>query len=333
MRDRQGCGNLSWAGVGGQSAVDVDLVSLPADGRAAGLARRVVRTRLQSWDLPDLLDTAVLLTSEVVTNVIVHTASAPALELARDGAGVRVTVLDGSPVPPRLRWHSATATTGRGVHMLQDLADDWGWNPVGDGKAVWFVLRGGPDPWADLHARPGPDPDRVVFAAPSPSPLGRYAPAEDNRGLMTVKLLGVPVRVLAASREHHDGLMREFRLLALAEAPAGHDLPARLVELTQALGVRLAAAGSRPDEDFDRALEQGLDTVDLVYRVPPAATDGARQLESMMSEADEFCRSAQLITLARTPVMIRFGQWYLGQFREQLAGRPATRWDGPLEAD
>jgi hypothetical protein len=29
--------------------------------------------------------------------------------------------------------------------------------------------------------------------------------------------------------------------------------------------------------------------------------------------------------------MIRFGRWYLAQFREQIAGRPATRWDGPLD--
>jgi anti-sigma regulatory factor (Ser/Thr protein kinase) len=314
--------------------VEVDLVPLSADGRAAGEARRVVRRQLQSWELDDLLDTAMLLTSEVVTNVIVHTASAPTLGLARDGAGLRVTVVDGSPVPPRRRWHSATATTGRGLQMLQELADEWGWDPVGDGKAVWFRLGGTTGPAADGSARA--HQDRVAPAAATPSPLGRYGPAPDagpaadTAGLVTVELLGVPVRVLAASREHHDSLMREFRLLALA-GPAGPDVPARLVELTQTLGVRFAAAGSRPDEDFERAMEQGLETTDLVYRVPAAAAEGARQLAALMSEADEFCRSAQLITPPRGPVIVRFGQWYLRQFLDQIAGLPPTRWDGPLE--
>lgn len=310
--------------------VDLDVVSLPADGRAAGLARSVVRDRLRAWDLEDLLDTAVLLTSEVVTNVIVHTASAPALQVTRDGAGLLVTVIDGSPVPPHRRWNSATATTGRGLQMLQGLADDWGWNPVGEGKAVWFLLRrDGRDPRSDAPARPRAvhDSSSVV---PPPSPLGRYAPSADAGDLVRVELLGVPVRVLAASREHHDGLMREFRLLALSD-PSGHDLPARLAELTQTLGKGFAAAGSRPDDDFERAVLRGVGTVDLVYHVPPATADGAGRLEELMSEADEFCRSAQLITLARTPVMVRFGQWYLAQFRDQVAGRPATRWNGPLD--
>jgi anti-sigma regulatory factor (Ser/Thr protein kinase) len=309
--------------------VDVDLVSLPADGRAAGLARRFVRRQLESWQLDDLLETALLLTSEVVTNAILHTASAPSLALARDGGGVRVTVVDGSPVPPRRRWSTATATTGRGMQLLQELATGWGWDPVGGGKAVWFVLRAGRNSPHGVDAHPVAGGNQDVSAAPSP--LGRYGVGADTGSLVTIRLLGVPVRVLAASREHHDSLLREFRLMALAGGPAGHDVPARLVELTQALGVRYAAAGSRPDDDFDRAVQQGLKTVDLIYQVPPGAAGGGRQLEALMTEADEFCRSAQLITLARTPVMVRFARWYLGQFVEQVAGRPATRWDGPLE--
>jgi anti-sigma regulatory factor (Ser/Thr protein kinase) len=309
--------------------VTVDLVALPADGRAAGMARRLVRGQLTEWQLDGLIGTAVLLTSEVVTNAILHTASAPSLGLARNGTGVRVTVVDGSAVPPRRQWHSATATTGRGLQMLDELADEWGWNPTGAGKAVWFRLSDDPDSLPDAHAHPAPGP--AVVVSPAPSPLGRYGTGTGTA--VTVRLLGVPVRVLAASREHHDSLMREFRLLALAGRTAGQDVPDRLVHLTRTLGVRFATARSRPDDDFDRALKQGLDTVDLVYQIPPEAAEGGRQLEVLMTEADEFCRSAQLITLARTPVMVRFARWYIGQFLEQAAGRPPTRWDGPLVPD
>jgi anti-sigma regulatory factor (Ser/Thr protein kinase) len=309
--------------------VTVDLVSLPADGRAAGAARRFVRNQLTRWQLDGLIDTAVLLTSEVVTNAIMHTASAPSLGLARSGAGVRVTVVDGSAVPPRRQWHSTSATTGRGLRMLEELADEWGWNPRGAGKAVWFRLGAGPRP----GARAAPESEPARAAPPVPSPLGRYGGVAGAGATVTVRLLGVPVRVLAASREHHDSLMREFRLLALAGRPAGQEVPARLVALTETLGVRFATARSRPDDDFDRAMERGLDTVDLTYEIPPEAADGGRQLEQLMTEADEFCRSARLITLARTPVMVSFARWYVGQFLDQAAGRPPTRWSGPLLPD
>jgi anti-sigma regulatory factor (Ser/Thr protein kinase) len=300
-----------------------DLIDLPADGMAAGLARRVVRDRLRDWDREDLLDDAVLLASEVVTNVLLHTVNAPALGVTREGAGIRVTVADGSSTPPRHRPHAAGATTGRGMELLQDLADDWGWNFVPGGKVVWFVVGNGHA--AGRHPA-GPVTESVA------SPMGRYAGAADGTGTtVRVELLGVPVRVLAAAREHHDSVMREFRLLALAGPPDGREVPARLVELTRELGVRYSAARARPDAEVDRALEQGLDTIDLVYQVAPTVVDGARTLETLMAEADEFCRSAQLITLPRTPSIIRFSTWYLGQFVDQVAGRPATRWNGPLD--
>ncbi len=50
-----------------------------------------------------------------------------------------------------------------------------------------------------------------------------------------------------------------------------------------------------------------------------------------MDEEDVFCRSGQLITLPRTPVVRRFGDWYLDQFVRQVAGHAPTRWDGPLD--
>lgn len=306
-----------------------DLLELPADAQAAGLARAAVRERLRAWGLEDFLDTAVLLTSEVVTNAILHTASTPVLRIAREGAVVLVTVIDGSSVPPERRLHSATATTGRGVELLEQLADGWGWRPSGSGKAVWFRVGG------DRGTTVG-DPASSAPAGREASPMGRYAAAE-NGGAATVvvRLLGVPVRVLAAAREHHDGLMREFRLLALANsaagAGAGAGVPARLVELTRELGLRYAIARSRPDAEVDRALQLGRDTVDLSYRVLPTVVEAARRLHRLSAEADELCRTAQLITLARTPVMVRLATWYTDEIVSQVAGRTPEAWDGPLD--
>jgi hypothetical protein len=313
--------------MGGLNGVDAEVMPLPADGRAAGVARAVVRDRLRGWGLEDLVDVAVLLTSELIANVVVHTGSAPGLRLDRDGPRVRVGVLDASPVPPRHRRHSARAATGRGLDLVADLSDDWGWSPFGDGKEVWFLVGGGPraeQPQADGSE---PEPRRSAF------PLGRYGPAgggpEATDPTVTVCLLGVPVRVLAASREHHDGLMREFRLLAMSGATDRAEVPAQLAALTRELGVRFAAARTRPDADFDRAFGRGLDTVDLEYPVSPAVVDGARQLQVLMDQADELCRAGLLMTLPRTPVVRRFGQWYIDEILRQVAGHAASRWDGP----
>ena len=49
-----------------------------------------------------------------------------------------VEVQDDDPTPPVLRPHSTTATTGRGLRILDDLTVRWGTRPTGRGKVVWF---------------------------------------------------------------------------------------------------------------------------------------------------------------------------------------------------
>src|SRR4051794_15032395 len=152
----------------------------------------------------------------------------------------------------------------------------------------------------------------------------------DDDELHEVRLLDVPVRVLIATREHHDELMREFALLALATR-SGDDVPTRLVELTQVLGVRYAGAAARPDEAVDEAQARGADTVDLIYSVPAHVIGAADIIDQLMNEADEFCRSEQLLTLARTDTMVEFANWYLDEFRRQVGGAEPRPWAGPLD--
>lgn len=106
----------------------------------SAVARRHVRSRLLAWGLDDLVDPVLLLTSEVVTNALLHSGTGLALTVARDGVGVRVEVADGSGVPPVQRDHSTSASTGRGVQLLEAIADDWGWTATSTGKLVWFRI-------------------------------------------------------------------------------------------------------------------------------------------------------------------------------------------------
>jgi hypothetical protein len=70
------------------------------------------------------------------------------LTVEEEGLGVRVSVTDKSPVSPALRHHSATSTTGRGLRLLNQLADDWSVADDNGGKTVWFSLSTARDPWA-----------------------------------------------------------------------------------------------------------------------------------------------------------------------------------------
>ncbi len=161
------------------------------------------------------------------------------------------------------------------------------------------------------------------------SPLGRYAPEDDGGDLKQVRLLGLPLRLLLAAREHHDGLIREFRLLALTEDKPRAPVPTQLVELTEMLGRRYAFARQRPDQEIDEALDRGEHVIDLSYEVPAGMAQGAAGMETLMAEADTLCADEQLMSLERPPVLQHFAHWYLQQFVAQIAGEPPTPWDGP----
>jgi hypothetical protein len=167
-------------------------------------------------------------------------------------------------------------------------------------------------------------------AEPQGSPLGRYDP-DASDGLHEVRLLNVPVRLLVAGREHHDDVMREFAMLALAEDADVEHTPKRLLELVDVLGRRYAAAAARPDAEVDRAIARGETSIDLVYHVPDHVATAADELAALMDEADDFCRDRQLLALARPARVIDFSRWYLDEFRRQIAGEPPTPWDGPLD--
>ncbi|MEU0986383.1 MULTISPECIES: ATP-binding protein [unclassified Streptomyces] len=124
------------------------------DPAEVGRARRWARSRLVGSGIgPDepLADTLILLISELVTNAVVHTGC-PAVLRMLFGAGVaeagtvRVEVADNCSRPPRQRHADGDDTNGRGLELVDGLADRWGWKPEGSGKSIWCeVDRGVPD--------------------------------------------------------------------------------------------------------------------------------------------------------------------------------------------
>lgn len=89
-----------------------------------------------------LAETLVLLVSELVTNAVVHTGRPAVLRLLfGPGCGtVRVEVADRSAAPPLQRHADGGDTHGRGLELVDGLADRWGWQPEGAGKHIWCEL-------------------------------------------------------------------------------------------------------------------------------------------------------------------------------------------------
>ncbi|MDQ0993751.1 anti-sigma regulatory factor (Ser/Thr protein kinase) [Streptomyces sp. V3I7] len=112
-----------------------------ADLREVPEARRALRELLRHWGKPGRSEVAELLTSELVTNALVHTDQDAVLTAVVGPRGLRVEVRDFVARRPMPRaCDTGDATHGRGLMLVRSLADDWGIRAHGVGKAVWFEL-------------------------------------------------------------------------------------------------------------------------------------------------------------------------------------------------
>ncbi|SDP66788.1 PAS domain S-box-containing protein [Streptomyces sp. cf386] len=142
-------------------------------GRSVASARSFVRDTLQGWGFADIVDDAVVLTSELVTNAVVHAGTSADVLCLRSDDGVRIEVADrypereiplqGSPV----NMGSPDREGGRGLQLCAALAGRWGVEYTPTHKQVWFQL--------DLPERP------VGTRAAGPSLPSDLLPLADGR--------------------------------------------------------------------------------------------------------------------------------------------------------
>ncbi|MFD5713296.1 SpoIIE family protein phosphatase [Streptomyces pharetrae] len=115
-----------------------------AEPERIAVARRLLRELLHDWASADQVDSAVLLLSEMLTNVLVHTDT-DALLVAEvtgedDNRRMRVEVTDAGDDLPHKRRPGELASSGRGLMLIELLAHAWGVDPRGEGKSIWFEL-------------------------------------------------------------------------------------------------------------------------------------------------------------------------------------------------
>ncbi|MEU1530581.1 SpoIIE family protein phosphatase [Streptomyces fagopyri] len=142
-------------------------------GRSVATARSFVRDTLQGWGFADIVDDAVVLTSELVTNAVVHAGTSADVLCLRTDEGVRIEVADRYPereIPLQasaVNMGSPDREGGRGLQLCAALAGHWGVEYSPTHKQVWFQL--------DLPERP------VGTRTAGPSLPAELLPLADGR--------------------------------------------------------------------------------------------------------------------------------------------------------
>jgi anti-sigma regulatory factor (Ser/Thr protein kinase) len=117
-------------------------ITLPPDPASVPAAREFVREYLAGEDVDSVVALpAVLLTSELVTNAVIHAHTDLDVQAEATSDSLRVEVIDrggGCPVPERA---PPDAEWGRGLTVLSSLATRWGVVMERDRKSVWFELQ------------------------------------------------------------------------------------------------------------------------------------------------------------------------------------------------
>ena len=113
----------------------------PRPERVPYLRRQVERV-LQVWHLEDLAWRVELVVTELATNAVRHARTLFTVSMAWDGRRLRIEVSDAHPVPPRPTDQPppADSTGGRGLLLVEQLADRWGYDPHERGKTIWCDL-------------------------------------------------------------------------------------------------------------------------------------------------------------------------------------------------
>lgn len=298
--------------MGTSPAVDVVLPALPS---SAGTARRLLREALGPLARADSLDSAQLAVSEVVTNALVHAGTPVRLRILVTPHSIRVEVGDGSPRLPVNREHAPISATGRGLHLVSEVADSWGVYRDDGGKVVWFELTEPPN----------------VSAGESPPETDEGEEVARH----TVELLNMPLLIHAAWQEHAAALLRELLLVRLDDGVDALEQHAAASEALSLLfgQVPLPVLEDDPDAIMATATEPGVSQPRVVLKVPATSVPHFAQLNATLDLARDLADTGDLLSPPTQPEVRAMRQWLCAQVRVQSEGGPAQPWSSPIGAE
>lgn len=275
----------------------IRLQPLPESARTA---RRTVVEALTEAGASRLADSASLLVSELVTNAILHARTSIDVTVSATPSGLRVGVADRSAALPSRRDYGSSATTGRGLELVDMIATRHGTDTHGDGtKTVWFEL-----------GVTGLDPQQ------------RERIESTSTSTTTVRLEHVPLRLARAWQQHTDALLREYLLACWDIAD---DLDNRVAE--QALASDAVAVFA---DAFDAVT--GPPTpgghVDLTIALTGVRAECFELLNEVMDRVVVMAERDELLAPPTQPEIRLLRRWLCDEVRRQSGGALPTAWGG-----
>lgn len=289
-------------------------VTLDSDPRNVGRARSVLREALTRSGAEHLVDSASVVLSEVVTNAFVHAGGRVRVDVAATSDWVRVEVQDGSSSVPARRNYASTAGTGRGVPLMDSMADRWGIAERPVGKAVWFeVGDGGPSSSAATGMLDG---------------AGRGARG-GSADVCLVTLRNVPVLMHAAWQEHAATLLREYLLHVLEdddEVLQAHAYASAAMSLLHEQ-LPTPVLSDEPGVLMADAIEPKVSVNEVVLRIPGPAVPCFQTLDDLLRKAMAMARAGLFLSPPTQPEINEMRQWICSEIARQAAGdTTATPW-------
>ncbi|MDQ3628015.1 MAG: ATP-binding protein [Actinomycetota bacterium] len=286
---------------------------------SAAQARHWVREQLRLLGRDDLVDNAMLATSEVVTNAILHARTQITVRVvSRNGTSrsERVCVSDLSGAPLRaMQERGEVWSSGRGLRILSAVTRQWGVDAEHPGKCVWF------EPTAHADTPVDADVDLTGWEEFDLSGLADLAGAhEASRAQEAVVVLeDAPLQLLWRARRRYCDIKREMILLL---GDDDREASRRLVELAHRMDPLPAGLigdidESEPAPTGERTVTAHLDT-ETVQQLTAAA--------DLFDEVDAYCRAEQLLTLAASQTEATARRWVLSEIGRQASGLAPQSW-------
>ena len=297
--------------MGTQVAVDRMLPALPS---SAGEARRLLRDAMPEQASEESTDAAALALSEIVTNALVHAGTPMRLRVILAPSAVRVELADGSARLPLPREYSRAAGTGRGLHMVTEIVDQWGAHHDEDGKVVWFEI-----------AEPEPSREQMVGGQVLPRP-------RPPRPSHSVELSNVPLLMHAAWQEHAAGLLRETLLLRLEEEANALDEHAAASAAMSVLFEQIPAPDLEDDPEaiMANALEPAVSAERVELELSDDGVADFEVLDEMLETGVSLAEQGRLLSAPTQPEIRAMRRWLCRQVRVQSDGGEPEPWTAPI---
>ena len=274
---------------------------MSADASNVASARRFVQQRLTGAGLDqELIETAVLLTSELVTNAVLHAGREFEVRVSIR-PGIRVEIRDQSQQLPERRLRAAESVGGRGLELVESLAADFGVTEIPEqGKSVWFVVD------TDGHEEHS-SWDELLCPVTTGFPI---------------RLPNLPYVLWEVMYEHNEALIREYLLYRLDRPTTEQDdvNVAGVARLRQKLANAVLSwrdsLGSTPPPSH----------VDLSLRFTEADRSASLVMAAVFAAAEQLAIDGMLLTRPALPEIVALRTWIFDQFNRQLAGKRPEPW-------